>query len=385
MLIWGTMSPSRMLPASFARVCAGLVCGALLYSAPVAAHHSFTAVYEMNKVIEIKGRITTVRWVNPHITINVADDNGQKWQIEAGPAVLLSTRMKIPKSLFNVGETIRARGNPGRRVARTMWVSNILLENQTEVLAAPGAQPYPGWAAKHTVGDPNVGSEDGGSIVRADVFGTWETTIPRFPKPRSAAALTDAGRSAQARYENGDVIAECEVPGMPFAMMSPYLIEITKPQDDQLMIRGEAYDLRRVVYLTAPSNPPDPSPLGVSVGRIVDNKELIIETSRIDYHSYGDFGPAQSDQSHVVERFKLSADGRTLDYDIAVTDPVMLSGPWSWGGSFFATNDQFDVWDCRTDSTRTTLLSGGVLLGVVVLSAWTFRRWKGRAPGARSS
>ena len=172
---------------------------------------------------------------------------------------------------------------------------------------------------------------------------------------------------------------------MPFAMMSPYLLEITTPQGDQLMIRGEAYDLRRLVHLTAPKNPPDPSPLGVSVGRIVDNKALIIETSRINYHSYGDFGPAQSEQSHVVERFTLSADGRTLDYDIAVTDPVMLSGPWSWGGSFFATDETIGTWDCSTDSTRTTLTASGVSLGVLVLSAWMFRRWKSRAQGARPS
>ena len=150
------MSSSRIRSASFARVCAGLVCGALLCSAPVAAHHSFTAVYEMNKVIEIKGRITSVRWVNPHITIDVADDNRQTWVIEAGPVILLSARMMIPKSLFNVGETIRVRGNPGRKVARTIWVSNILLENHTEVLAAPGAQPYEAWAAKDSVGRPDV-------------------------------------------------------------------------------------------------------------------------------------------------------------------------------------------------------------------------------------
>ena len=119
---------------------------------------------------------------------------------------------------------------------------------------------------------------------------------------------------------------------MPFAMMSPYPIEIVR-QGDRLLIRGEAYDLRRVVYLAAPARPPAPSPLGVSVGRIMGD-ELIIETSRINYHSYGDLGPAQSNESRVVERFKLSADGLTLDYEITVTDPVMLGKPWSWGGSF---------------------------------------------------
>lgn len=378
-------SSSRLLPASASRVCAALVCATLACASPAGAHHSFTAVYEMNRVIEITGRITSIRWVNPHIQIYVADDKGQKWEVEAGPVNLLSTRMEIPKSLFNVGETIRVRGNPGRKNARALWVSNILLESGTEVLAAPRVQPHPEWAAKQHVGKTEVLSEKVGETVRADIFGTWKTAIETFPKPRGEPVLTEAGRSAQARYQNGDVIAKCEVPGMPFAMMSPYLIDIAKPQGNQLVIRGEAYDLQRIVYLAAPGNPPDPSPLGMSVGRIVDNKELIIETSRIKYHSYGDFGPAQSDQSHVVERFKLSADGLTLDYDIAVTDPVMLSGPWSWGGSFFATKEKLGRWDCDADGIPTTLIASGVLLGVLVLSAWRFRRWKGRAQRASPS
>ena len=132
---------------------------------------------------------------------------------------------------------------------------------------------------------------------------------------------------------------------MPFAMMSPYPMEIVR-QGDQLLIRGEAYDLRRVIYLAKPASPPAPSPLGVSVGRIMGN-ELIIETSGINYHSYGDLGPAQSDQSHVVERFKLSADGLKLDYEITVTDPVMLREPWSWGGSFLSIKDaEIRIWKC---------------------------------------
>jgi hypothetical protein len=101
--------------------------------------------------------------------------------------------------------------------------------------------------------------------------------------------------------------------------------------------------------LAAPARSPAPSPLGLSVGRIVGD-ELIVETSRIDYHSYGDLGPAQSNQSHVVERFKLSADRLTLDYEITVTDPVMLGKPWSWGGSFvFKKDAKIRPWNCGVD------------------------------------
>ena len=118
---------------------AALLCASL--PAAASAHHSFAAVFEMDTVTEIEGRVTDVQWVNPHIKIHVAASDGQSWEIEAGPVNLLS-RMGIEKSMIEVGATIRVRGNPGRRNARALWVSNILLPNGTELLAAPGAQAH---------------------------------------------------------------------------------------------------------------------------------------------------------------------------------------------------------------------------------------------------
>ena len=137
------MRPSSLLLSTTAT----LLC-ALLPSASM-AHHSFAAVFQMDKVTEIEGRVAAVHWVNPHIKIDVAAGDGERWEVEAGPVNLL-TRMGIEKSMIEIGSTIRVRGNPGRRDARTLWVSNILLANGTELLAAPGAQAH--WGSK-TVGD----------------------------------------------------------------------------------------------------------------------------------------------------------------------------------------------------------------------------------------
>ena len=320
---------------------------ALLPSASM-AHHSFAAVFQMDKVVQIEGRVTEVHWINPHITIDVAGSDGQSYVVEAGPVNLL-TRMGIEKSMLEVGSTIRVRGNPGRRDAHLLWVSNILLQDGTELLAAPGAQAYFG---SKTVGDAtdffvagDLKLPDGSA---RSFFRVWSPLISVFPRPRGAPPLSDEGRRAQARYETGEqAVGDCEVPGMPYAMMSPYPIEIVN-QGDRLTIRGEAYDLSRVVYLT-PMSAREASPLGLSVGRL-SGDELVIETSGIDYHSYGDLGPAQSNRSHVVERYQLSADGTKLDYEITVTDPVMLTGPWLWGGSFvYREEAEIKPWSCGAD------------------------------------
>ena len=348
-------SSSRSLLAT------ALVCALLISS--VAAHHSFMALYDMGTQKEIAGRITEIAWVNPHIRIDVAAPDGQIWKVEAGPRNLLSL-MGIEKDKLRVGDNVRMLGNPGRTNAQGLWVSNILLPAQkTELLFTPGAQPHQPWAAEIIVGDPNVlnGPSDR-PTGPGSFFRTWETTIPEFPKRRGEPGLTEAGRRAQARYESGPAVADCEVPGMPFAMVSPYPIEIVK-EGDNLLIRGEAYDLKRVVYLAEPATPPAPSPLGLSVGRI-EGDELVIKTSRIDYHSYGDLGPAQSNQSEVVERFKLSPDGLKLDYEITITDPVMLAEEWKWGGSFFATTRKIKEWDCGADRGGSSMT--GQILDIAV-------------------
>jgi len=328
---------------------AGAALTAVYLSPAALAHHSFAAVFQMDTVTEIEGRVTAVDWVNPHIKIEVAGSDGESWEVEAGPVNLL-TRMGIEKSMLEIGSTIRVRGNPGRRDARTLWVANILLANGTELLAAPGARPH--WGS-NTVGDAtdffvagDLKLPDGSP---RSFFRTWSPLISAFPRPRGAPVLTDEGKRAQARYETGEqAVGDCEVPGMPYAMMSPYPIEIVE-QGDRLQIRGEAYDLTRVVYLQPQTGARPLTPLGMSVGRF-SGDELVVETSAIDYHSYGDLGPAQSAASHVVERFKLSADGLKLDYEITVTDPVILAEPWTWGGSFiYREGAEIRPWNCGAD------------------------------------
>ena len=105
------------------------------------AHHSFAAHFLMDRFIEIEGRVTRAEWVNPHVKIYVEDAKGATWEIEAGPLNMLS-RMGIERDTIAVGDTIRARGNPGRGDRRMLWVANVLLADNTELLVGPGAKPY---------------------------------------------------------------------------------------------------------------------------------------------------------------------------------------------------------------------------------------------------
>src|SRR4029077_1383103 len=71
------------------RICVKFLSVLLFLAIPAAAHHSFTAVYDGAKVVEIKGIVTKVEWINPHIYfyVDVKDAGGNvtNWALEGGP------------------------------------------------------------------------------------------------------------------------------------------------------------------------------------------------------------------------------------------------------------------------------------------------------------
>ena len=66
----------------------GLPFGLLMAAMPVMAHHSFAAQFAGNKTVTLKGTVTKVEWMNPHIYffIDVKDNSGKaaSWAIEGG-------------------------------------------------------------------------------------------------------------------------------------------------------------------------------------------------------------------------------------------------------------------------------------------------------------
>lgn len=97
-------------------------------SSAAMAHHAFSAEFDIDKPVELKGTLTKVRWTNPHswIYIDVPGEGGgiTSWAIEFGAPGALRRR-GFSATDFPIGMQILVRGyraKSGRTVANASAV-----------------------------------------------------------------------------------------------------------------------------------------------------------------------------------------------------------------------------------------------------------------------
>jgi len=87
--------------------------GSLLFANTSPAHHAFSAEFDPDAPIELAGKVTQVRWINPHAWIYMEavgeDGIAAEWMIEGGtPNALMRTG--INRRSLPVGTEIVVRG-----------------------------------------------------------------------------------------------------------------------------------------------------------------------------------------------------------------------------------------------------------------------------------
>lgn len=80
---------------------------------PVIGHHSFAAQYDRTKPITLKGTVTKLEWMNPHIyfylDVKEPSDRVAKWAIEGGaPSMLYRNGWRVDS--LKVGDQITVDG-----------------------------------------------------------------------------------------------------------------------------------------------------------------------------------------------------------------------------------------------------------------------------------
>ena len=119
-----------------ALLCAGVSTGSLL------AHHSFSAEFDIDKPIKLTGKITSMRWSNPHAWIYVdvqgADGKVVNWAFETTTANTLYRRGWKQQDLV-IGIVVTVDGWLARNGTPTANAGSVTLPDGRRLFAGSAA------------------------------------------------------------------------------------------------------------------------------------------------------------------------------------------------------------------------------------------------------
>lgn len=113
--------------------------------APIAvAHHSFTAEFDLHRVVILHGTVTRFEMANPHgwITLSVKNDNGEtmQWRIELSSPDFLE-RSGWKRDSVKVGDSISIEALRAKDGTRTAAANVVTLTDGRKVRAGAPVAP----------------------------------------------------------------------------------------------------------------------------------------------------------------------------------------------------------------------------------------------------
>ena len=311
-----------------------VVFAALLGASRADAHHSFAPHFDSSKPVSISGTVNEYEARNPHSYLHIAavDENGRTREyVCESHGVTQLTRNGITPQMFKAGTKVRVTGSLSRHSPYMCFFDNIeFADGRTLNVNGPRGASRRGTAPAQA--------------SRKDIFGTWLLApIPNRstsgPQPMMQL-LTPAGEKAVAAYDpfKDDPTFRCDpvairrvwgAPGTP--------LEIVREGDD-VVLRHEWMDVRRVVHMNMKDHPKDGprSSLGHSIGRM-EGDTLVIETANYSQGVLNQYveqpgqptkGLLHSAALTSVERLHLDAARQRLVVEIDLVDPEFFKQPF---------------------------------------------------------
>jgi len=317
------------------------------------AHHSYIRI-DRNVIVAFEATVVDFDWRNPHVYFRITTDgdNGERveWEIESGSTPILAHSGWSADSL-KPGDVIQLRMHPEQGSNRLY----ALLESLT---TADGTVLRQGIL-------PSTATES-----TADISGIWKSRLETNAPIEVLSGLfaefmtvpvTEAGQASMDTYDHDreNPNAVCYGYGLVAGLTSPHYLNEIEILDDRVIIRDEWFDAERVVYTDGRVHPADGehTRLGHSIGHW-EGDTLVVDTRLFAPHRspYG-IGLASGVDKHVVERYTLNDDGRSLTLEVFIEDPEYLAESFSGTLNWDYTPDfEFYRYDCDPEvATRFSL------------------------------
>ena len=110
----------------------------------VYAHHSAAAEYDVEKVVQFKGVLTKVEWINPHshMSFDVKGPDGKvaNWSIEFAGVSGLRKAGLANKQVLTIGQTYALVINPSRDGRKTGLINTLTFPDGRVFRLGSGAE-----------------------------------------------------------------------------------------------------------------------------------------------------------------------------------------------------------------------------------------------------
>ena len=360
----------------------GLAAALCLAITPVAGHHEPAAKFDPAKPITLKGTVSKIDWLNPHVHIFMDVTDGKApatWAVELESTVDLRRSGWSPDTV-KLGDAITVQGMPARDGSRQAWGNSVVVDSTGRQVFAfkpyeppPLPKPVPP-TPRWPDGQPRLGPPEGQSGGRWDapsatILAEQGVTV-EASRHGLLKNIADAAKIApfqpwardlfvyrQRNFLKEDpMFLDCKPQGGPRIYHVPYGVQFLEERDRKRIrvMMGAGNQNWRFIYLDGrpqtglpEGNAEDPLYFGHAVGRW-EKDTLVVDTKGFnDRFWFSNGGLPHTPQLHLIERY-TRPDLYTLRYEVTIDDPGAYTRMWTSSWTLrWVPNEELPVYYCQ--------------------------------------